>query len=256
MANETIKKFKTPLSDLPAVNSETQGYSLRYRIVSDDKNRISHWSPIYLIQPEFLYLSGITSPDLKKIQHSHSNNVSFYSWDSVIILKPTTSVQNINLKSLSSDKATLTTDSAHLISVGDFITVSGVDANFNGTYQITEVTATTFSYYKDSGNVSPTAVSPKGTYTKNIEIGVALDYDIWLRWGYGDNTGDWIYKERIQSTSISYPKPSFYTINGAIGANSINKVSIAIYLKGYPIGNPEINSGEFLKVYELLNQSV
>lgn len=249
MANEIIKKLKIPYNDLPTIDSINEGYSLRYRIISSDRNRISHWSPIYLVQPDLLYFIG-------KIEHSHSNNVSFYSWDSIIILKPTTSVQNINLKSLSSNLATLTTDSAHFISIGDLITVSGVDATFNGTHQITSVTNTTFSYYKDSGNVSPTSVSPKGTYTKNIEIGKASDYDIWLRWGHGDNTGDWIYKERIQTTSVSYPKPSFYTINGAVGANAINKVSIAIYLKGYPVGDPETNSGEFLKVYELLNESV
>lgn len=256
MANEIIKKLKIPYNDLPTIDSINEGYSLRYRVVSSDRNRVSHWSPIYLIQPELLYLCKINAPDIKKISHSHSNNVSFYSWDSVTILKPTTSVQNINLKSLSSNLATLTTDSAHFISIGDLITISGVDATFNGTYQITAVTATTFSYYKDSGNVSPTAVSPKGTYTKNVEMAQALDYDIWLRWGHGNDTGDWIYKERIQTTSVSYPKPSFYTIDGAVGANSINRVSIAIYLKGYPVGNPETNSGEFLKVYELLNESV
>lgn len=249
MANEIIKKLRIPYNDLPTIDSINEGYSLRYRVVSSDRNRVSHWSPIYSIQPDLLYLPG-------NISHNHTSNVSFYSWDSVTILKPTTSVQNINLKSLSSNLATLTTDVAHFISVGDFVTVGGVDATFNGTHQITAVTATTFSYYKDSGNVSPTAVSPKGTYTKNIEVGKASDYDIWLRWGHGDDTGDWIYKERIQTTSVSYPKPSFYTIDGAVGPNSINRVSIAVYLKGYPVGNPKDNSGEFLKVYEVLNESV
>jgi hypothetical protein len=81
MANETIKKFKTPLSDLPAVSSETQGYSLRYRIVSDDKNRVSHWSPIYLIDPDFTYVPG--SP----LAHNNSNDINNVVWGQVSITK-------------------------------------------------------------------------------------------------------------------------------------------------------------------------
>jgi hypothetical protein len=33
---------------LPAVNSDTSGYAVRYRIISEDKNRTSHWSPIFV----------------------------------------------------------------------------------------------------------------------------------------------------------------------------------------------------------------
>ena len=42
-----IKKAIIPKSSLPAINSNTAGYSVRYRIVSEDKNRTSHWSPIF-----------------------------------------------------------------------------------------------------------------------------------------------------------------------------------------------------------------
>jgi hypothetical protein len=47
MADEVIKKAIIPKSSLPAINSNTAGYSVRYRIVSEDKNRTSHWSPIF-----------------------------------------------------------------------------------------------------------------------------------------------------------------------------------------------------------------
>ena len=46
---------------------------------------------------------------------------------------------SINLKSLTSNVATLTTTAAHNLFVGDSVTVSGVDATFNGTYTITAV---------------------------------------------------------------------------------------------------------------------
>jgi hypothetical protein len=48
MANEKIKKVIIENSDLPAIGA-TGKYLLRYRIVSEDRNRASHWSPIYNI---------------------------------------------------------------------------------------------------------------------------------------------------------------------------------------------------------------
>jgi len=33
---------------LPPVDSETAGYVVRYRIISEDKNRTSHWSPTFV----------------------------------------------------------------------------------------------------------------------------------------------------------------------------------------------------------------
>ena len=43
-----IKKAIILKSSLPAVNSDTSGYAVRYRIISEDKNRTSHWSPIFV----------------------------------------------------------------------------------------------------------------------------------------------------------------------------------------------------------------
>jgi hypothetical protein len=40
---ENLKKAKIPVSEIPFVNSENE-YLVRYRIVSEDKNRVSHWS--------------------------------------------------------------------------------------------------------------------------------------------------------------------------------------------------------------------
>jgi hypothetical protein len=48
MANEIIKKFKMPVNQLPPVSPENT-YSVRYRVISEDKNRTSHWSPIFNI---------------------------------------------------------------------------------------------------------------------------------------------------------------------------------------------------------------
>jgi hypothetical protein len=73
---------------------------------------------------------------------------------------------SVNLKSLTSNVATLTTSSAHGLFVGDSVTVTGVDSTFNGTYTITAVPSTvSFRYAKTNSNVASTAVSPVGTVT-------------------------------------------------------------------------------------------
>lgn len=50
MSTVTIKR-----SELPPINSETESYLIRYRIISNDKNRASYWSPIFEISstPDF-----------------------------------------------------------------------------------------------------------------------------------------------------------------------------------------------------------
>ena len=71
---------------------------------------------------------------------------------------------SINNKALTSNVATLTTTAAHGLCTGMQITISGVDATFNGEYRITSTpTATTFTYAKTASNVASTAVSPVGT---------------------------------------------------------------------------------------------
>jgi hypothetical protein len=49
VADKGIKNVVVLKQDLPAINAENQ-YSVRYRIVSDDKNRYSQWSPTFLVQ--------------------------------------------------------------------------------------------------------------------------------------------------------------------------------------------------------------
>jgi hypothetical protein len=76
---------------------------------------------------------------------------------------------SINNKALTSNVATLTTTAAHGLSTGMQITISGVDATFNGEYRITGVpTTTTFTYAKVATDVASTAVSPVGTGVADV----------------------------------------------------------------------------------------
>ena len=49
MADAGIKKVIIRKASLPALDHDKVGYVFRYRIVSEDKNRTSQWSPINLV---------------------------------------------------------------------------------------------------------------------------------------------------------------------------------------------------------------
>jgi hypothetical protein len=56
------QKVRTPRTDLPEVSKlsdGTYGYIVRYRIISEDQNRFSHWSPIReLTMPPVIPVDG------------------------------------------------------------------------------------------------------------------------------------------------------------------------------------------------------
>lgn len=160
MSNEVIKKARILENNLPAINSVTEGYEVRYRIISEDKNRTSHWSPIFLVKPEFTYVSGT-------IHHSKAGDVSTVAWNSVEIKKGSTLIKE------------------------------------------------------------------------------ALSYDVWVKWDR-DDSGDWAYRSRVETSSISLIIPSTYTKNGVVQASPPNRLSVEIYLKGFPISRDTT----FLRVYQ------
>jgi hypothetical protein len=52
MSNPVVKKVIIKKQDLPAFSGILQNYLVRYRIVSEDRNRTSHWSPRYKVNVE------------------------------------------------------------------------------------------------------------------------------------------------------------------------------------------------------------
>ena len=159
MAEIGIKKATILNADLPSIDSSIEGYSVRYRIVSEDKNRTSHWSPTFLIQPNYTFVAN-------NISFNKNGSIAQQAWDAVSILK--------------------------------------------------------------NGN----------------QIRKASEYDIWVKWDRSDG-GDFVYLERIQGTSVSFPIPETYTINGVVQASQPNRLTTEIYLRGNPISR----DSDFLKVY-------
>ena len=47
MADANIKITRILKSLLPPIDHDTLKYNTRYRVISEDRNRTSHWSPIY-----------------------------------------------------------------------------------------------------------------------------------------------------------------------------------------------------------------
>jgi hypothetical protein len=88
-----------------------------------------------------------------------------------------TITKTVSNKALTSNIATLTTSASHTYLVGDVVVVSGVDATFNGTFNILAVpTATTFTYAKTNANVTSAAASGSSAVSARRKFaGVARD---------------------------------------------------------------------------------
>jgi hypothetical protein len=87
-------------------------------------------------------------------------------------------IASVTDKALTSNVATITTAAPHYFSAGMSVTITGVDATFNGTYMITTTpTSTTFTYAKTAGNVASTAVSPAGTAINIDSLDCVLLHD-------------------------------------------------------------------------------
>ena len=97
---------------------------------------------------------GITGEDFAQEEFGITGPNDGY----IFMEAPETFTETVTNKALTSNVATLTIG-ANDFRVGMPVTVTGVDATFNGTYTITARTSTTFSYAKTASNVSSTAAS-------------------------------------------------------------------------------------------------
>lgn len=141
----------------------TQKYNVRYRIVSDNQNNFSYWSPIFQVDPQIIFWPGlINAPGIIRLEKIGSSSVSI-TWDSVGLYK----------------------------------SISGVLTN----------------------------------------IGELESYDIWIKWAQngGANPSDWIYRERVSSTSVNINIPSSYVDANGVTRSGIKDLSVEIYRPGRPI---------------------
>lgn len=74
--DQGIKKIIIPKSKLPGFFGDNRQYVLRYRFISEDKNRTSHWSPVYKIVAE-----DTPTEILNSIIIDTSNRVVNVAWE-------------------------------------------------------------------------------------------------------------------------------------------------------------------------------
>ena len=145
---------------------------------------------------------------------------------------------SINNKARTTNVATLTTTAVHGLSVGMQITITGVDATFNGEYRITGVpTTTTFTYTTaTSGTVASTPVSPVGTGVADVihfidyisgtdyPVHAICDDGVYAYWITNVlNTGTprlRVYKKLLSDDSSVSPTPMI-SDNGITVANAV-----------------------------------
>jgi hypothetical protein len=144
------KRILISKDKLPELNSLTESYAVRFRLITEDRNKLSYWSPIFSVDPGFVYIPG----EIDIAKNGQQINVV---WDSVSIEK---------------------------------------EGNF---------------------------------------VGQVQQYDIWLRWSKNDENGDWVYKERVQTTSTSFIIPSTFFFEGVDQEEAPNRITIEIFLKASPI---------------------
>ena len=156
----------------------------------------------------------------------------------------------INNKALVSDLATLTTTATHPYLVGESVTVTGVDATFNGTYTITAVTSTTFSYAKVASNVtsvagSGTAVVNQSASTSAVANPVRTRFTSWSK----DATdGVWKLASNIvtePTTTIDYGQAGIVYDGIKVGSIDAAGLTLSSTLTGGASSNIALNTDKF-----------
>lgn len=75
MADKGIKKVVIPKATLPDVSSENE-YLVRYRIVSEDRNRVSGWSPVFTLKAK-----AVSPLNPNNVVYSINNRVISITWE-------------------------------------------------------------------------------------------------------------------------------------------------------------------------------
>ena len=191
---------------------------------------------------------------MRSIEWTQSNNnyqgVLLHDQYDIDKIFPTIT-RSVITKALASNVATLTTSEPHGFAVGFEVEVSGVDATFNGTYKITAVTSTTFSYAKTAANV--TSTSATGTVSSELEhfvdYNAGTDYPVYAMCDDGvfcywitkildagvDKTA--MYKRPLNSSAAATQmwKDSGILVNDAVMEFTKERIIAAINNKVYEI---------------------
>jgi hypothetical protein len=171
MVDTGIKKVTIKKQEFPALvklAEDTYGHFLRYRVVSEDKNRFSHWSKM---TPLTVFSADSLPPQVDGALNITESSIAIV-WDDEVN-RPRYDIFVkfyfvVNKASLTDNVAKVHTTVNHNLIVGDTIIVSGISSVFDGEFVITGVTLDTISYAKTNTNISQFNVVPTGTVGKDF----------------------------------------------------------------------------------------
>lgn len=82
-----MPKIIIPKQNIPEMDIYTQKYNVRYRIITENQNNLSYWSPIFEVDPEIIFWPGlINAPGVIRLEKIGSSSVSI-TWDSISLYK-------------------------------------------------------------------------------------------------------------------------------------------------------------------------
>jgi predicted phage baseplate assembly protein len=179
--NNTVPKIKTYLTDKIPANT-TVTYQPAFYVNSDLTAQITILPKYKNINVQIearraiALLFALENVAFQDTIYLHDVISAITSVNGVASVKITKLVRNdqdqtftVNNKALTSNVATITTSATHNITIGQTISVSGVGTEFNGTFVVTGVAATTISYSSVATNVVSAVVSGGSVTGLNIK---------------------------------------------------------------------------------------
>jgi hypothetical protein len=225
MPKVTITKDK-----LPPINGESESYFTRFRIISDDRNNKSYWSPIYQIP--VAYCPPYT--------HSATGTVGTITgtgpWTARLTGLNNTSDLPVGSKICA-------TDGTGSLGTGGVYLISSILSNSSIEFTATGGTTPIAGTIANLKTVGPATVNNNSGIVSVVWAPVAevKDYDVWIAWDDGTDPSTWLYLQRTTSTSAIF----------AVEAGA-SKISIRVYRPVEPITQQFSN----FKLYEILDQNV
>jgi hypothetical protein len=129
--------------------------------------------------------------------------------------------KTVSNKALTGNVATLTTSTSHGYAIGDVVTITDVDATFNGTFIITAIggSGTTFDFNKTATNVSSTGASGTATVNKS------------RRWaGFARDASDGVWKlfknsSAKPTTTVDFSNATLAYDSAKVGAATADTIT-------------------------------
>ena len=241
MADE-IKFIRIAAEELPKLRYRQDvgtlkdlAYYLKFRIVSEDKSKTSKWSQNFEVPAGPNKTGKITIP-AKSVSIQTSTTAdgeislsSSWNPNDAFIYK------YVSKKKLASNVATLTTAAlsdvgtpiAHDFVVGNVITVSGIDATFDGTFTVSAVTATTISYAKTATDVPETEITGLKIVSRPTKLNTKT-FDVYVRpWYETATTANWYYIKTVSVNNFQHILPSI------VDGKDLVSVDVAVLIPTY-----------------------